>query len=70
MNDNAVANKEVCGFCGRGVFQLRRLVVGESASICDKCVLECVDAMLTKAETVKLPNRNVDSWDWPTGVQR
>jgi hypothetical protein len=36
-----------CSFCHRSQFEVRKMVMGESAeiAICDECALDCVDRM-------------------------
>ncbi|WEV68849.1 ATP-dependent Clp protease ATP-binding subunit ClpX [Bifidobacterium sp. ESL0775] len=32
-----------CGFCGKSERQVRKLVTGQGAAICDECIAQCVD---------------------------
>ncbi len=43
MNKNT--STEHCAFCGRSKKEVKKLVAGESASICDECIDGCKDAL-------------------------
>lgn len=38
-----------CDFCGKAQREVKSLIVGESAFICDECVELCVDILLHDA---------------------
>ena len=35
-----------CSFCGKGVDDVRKLIAGGDAAICDECVDACVDVLI------------------------
>ena len=44
-------NRELkCAFCGRTQSQVRRLVAGQTAFICDECVEACMDALKSEIQ--------------------
>ncbi len=53
-------NKELrCAFCGRTQSQVRRLVAGQTAFICDECVQACMDALKYEIKTPEAKKQEV-----------
>jgi ATP-dependent Clp protease ATP-binding subunit ClpX len=60
---NAMGQEKLlyCHFCGRDHKQLRMLVAGESANICDDCALEAVSIFAREAERKERESSTKDS---------
>jgi ATP-dependent Clp protease ATP-binding subunit ClpX len=48
-----------CGFCGKSERQVRKLVTGQGAAICDECIAQCVDLIKDDDEDVKIDALNL-----------
>lgn len=48
MSDNKTPNTEnqqFCSFCGKAVYEVKKLVSGRNVCICDECINLCNDIM-------------------------
>ena len=55
--DNAQENQQFCSFCGKAVYEVKKLVSGRNVCICDECINLCNDIMADDAATsVAAPN--------------
>ena len=50
-------NELVCSFCGKSSSQVRKIIVGNDAFICDECVATCLD-ILEEERALNAPVRN------------
>ena len=48
-------NQQFCSFCGKAVYEVKKLVSGRNVCICDECIALCNDIMADdlKADVVK-----------------
>jgi ClpX C4-type zinc finger len=53
-----------CSFCGKGPNQVRKLIAGPVAYICDGCVAICVDII---ADDARVPTASSDAASGPSG---
>ncbi len=59
--DNQKQNGQFCSFCGKAVYEVKKLVSGRNVCICDECINLCNDIMAedmpatVNQETEKLP---------------
>ena len=60
-----------CSFCGKSQHQVRKIVAGDNAFICDECVIDCVNALISPPKDDMI--ERLDRWtrkergDWPYG---
>ena len=43
-NENT-ENQQFCSFCGKAVYEVKKLVSGRGVCICDECIALCNDIM-------------------------
>lgn len=60
--ENKKDNQQFCSFCGKAVYEVKKLVSGRNVCICDECIALCNDIMaddlrrdVVKNGTTKLP---------------
>ncbi|GEM_PF-3198137 len=57
MNDfNPVAPTHKCSFCDRDNHQVKHMIAGPGVSICDKCVLLCVEIVFSGGKQNEVNN--------------
>ena len=58
---NSTSNPQFCSFCGKAVYEVKKLVSGRNVCICDECINLCNDIMAddmqteVNGESAKLP---------------
>ena len=58
-----------CSFCNRSQFEIRRLVAGPKATICDTCVRECVEIVGRDPSPGMAPDEYAATLThWPTEI--
>ncbi len=50
-----------CSFCGKGQEEVRKLIAGPSAYICDECITLCNDIIADEAGPVEVPGEDLPS---------
>jgi len=50
---DAQGENPVCSFCGKTADQIRRMLAGPSAFICDECIDVCVDVLLAEGASFR-----------------
>lgn len=40
------SKEPLCTFCGKGVNQVEKMILGPGANICDQCVMLCYDTVV------------------------
>ncbi len=48
-NNNTGGNQQFCSFCGKAVYEVKKLVSGRNVCICDECIALCNDIMADDA---------------------
>ena len=43
--EQATNNQQFCSFCGKAVYEVKKLVSGRNVCICDECINLCNDIM-------------------------
>jgi ATP-dependent Clp protease ATP-binding subunit ClpX len=65
MSDILYMRRRVCDFCGKTQDQLKYLIAGPAADICDECVEVCAeviaDAKHAKENTAPSPEKQTQS---------
>ena len=64
-------NNQFCSFCGKAVYEVKKLVSGRNVCICDECIALCNDIMADdlqrnaiKNDATKLPTPH-QIYYWP-----
>ena len=52
-----------CSFCGKPNHQVHVLIAGPGVSICNECIVLCVDVLGTRGQTIPLPIRPLPDKD-------
>ena len=61
MSESSTDNQERCSFCGKSRSQVKKLIQGPAANICNECVDLCVDIMEMDVETENENNKKIES---------
>ncbi len=51
-NTNTPDNQQFCSFCGKAVYEVKKLVSGRNVCICDECIALCNDIMADDGRTL------------------
>ena len=70
MSDDKTPNtqenaQQFCSFCGKAVYEVKKLVSGRNVCICDECIALCNDIMADDAQ----PETAHDATKLPTPSQ-
>lgn len=61
MSESSTDNQERCSFCGKSRSQVKKLIQGPAANICNECVDLCIDIMEMDVETENENNKKIES---------
>lgn len=61
MSESSTDNQERCSFCGKSRTQVKKLIQGPAANICNECVDLCIDIMEMDVETENENNKKIES---------
>ena len=61
MSESSTDNQERCSFCGKSRSQVKKLIQGPAANICNECVDVCIDIMEMDVETQNENNKKIES---------
>ena len=61
MSESSTDNQEMCSFCGKSRSQVKKLIQGPAANICNECVDLCIDIMEMDVETENENNKKIES---------
>ena len=54
----AAKSKVSCSFCGKSQEEVKRLIAGPNAYICDECIELCYDIIIDDTESIEFENAN------------
>lgn len=57
-----------CSFCGKDQHQVRKMMAGPTAFICDECVMDCIDCLLAEYRELQLPANGLLHQTFGTGL--
>ena len=60
MSESSTDNQERCSFCGKSRSQVKKLIQGPAANICNECVDLCIDIMEMDVETENENNKKIE----------
>lgn len=63
MSESSTDNQERCSFCGKSRSQVKKLIQGPAANICNECVDLCIDIMEMDVETENENNKKIESFE-------
>lgn len=61
MSESSTDNQERCSFCDKSRSQVKKLIQGPAANICNECVDLCIDIMEMDVETENENNKKIES---------